>query len=264
MREFNNAMNLPIKVTFDKNVYEFVVHPSKEARITQQERVAFEMIHQMIRNKRILPFLSESTLTYEAVAKEQRLKVLAHSKPLIFSHEGTVTTISPNPEIHPGNHFEDDIYLTGAIEMGFRILPGRRLGKLVNPAVKKDWYHLSEDRFEAISERFSEVVREIELLGGGYRRYHALITTEENKHLNIFERVKMFNGSLKQFAKAISEWSDGDSVALHIAYDHDFFCTNDNARNAGGDSVFNHRICSLIDQKFGFKKISPLELAKMK
>jgi hypothetical protein len=34
----------------------------------------------------------------------------------------------------------------------------------------------------------------------------------------------------REVARAIAEWSDGDSVAAHYGYGNDFFCTGDEAR----------------------------------
>lgn len=63
------------------------------------------------------------------------------------------------------------------------------------------------------------------------------------------------------FLSAVAEWSDGDSVALHIAYKLDYFCANDRGIAAGTRSVFNDSIYRKIHDKFGFHKLSPIELA---
>lgn len=69
----------PLKITFDKNVYEFIVDPEKEGDVSPNEREAFKKIHPLIINRRVLPFISETILTYEAVGKNDRFKVLTHS-----------------------------------------------------------------------------------------------------------------------------------------------------------------------------------------
>lgn len=62
-------MTAPLKVTFDKIVYEFVVDPDKEAGIPDSQRTALRLINEYIKERRILPFISETFLTYEAVTK---------------------------------------------------------------------------------------------------------------------------------------------------------------------------------------------------
>jgi hypothetical protein len=161
-------MTESLKVTFDKNDYEFVVDPDKEAAIPDNLRAALRLLHKLILNGDILPFISETCLTYEAVAKKERLPVLTHPRPIVVKSDGMHVTVGSNPAIFPGNHFKDDIYLKGAIGLGFKILPGKRFGKLTNPVIKTEWYYyLNEDYFET-SERFGEISDVIEEMGGGY------------------------------------------------------------------------------------------------
>ncbi|NCU06083.1 MAG: hypothetical protein GXC73_19140 [Chitinophagaceae bacterium] len=253
----------PLKVTFDKNVYEFVVNPNKETDISDNERAVFRLINGFIVNGRILPFISETCLTYEAVAKKERIPVLAHRQPILVKSEGMLVTISSNPNIFPGNHFKDDIYLKGAIDLGFKILPGKRFGKLINPNIKTEWYYyLNEDYFET-SERYGKIADFIEEMGGGYTQYLNLITTLDNKHLNTNEKLKLFRGNIKHLSAAVAEWSDGDSVALHIAYGLDYFCTYDEGKNAKPNSTLGQPIYNRLNQKFGFNKVKPEELSRI-
>jgi len=55
-------------------------------------------------------------------------------------------------------------------------------------------------------------------------------------------------------------FKNGDSVALHITYGLDYFCTFDQGKNAGKRSVFGEDICKTLEQMFGFKKLTPIEL----
>lgn len=43
----------------------------------------------------------------------------------------------------------------------------------------------------------------------------------------------------KKVRKAINEWADGDAIAAHVGYDNDLFCTHDDGRGAGQNSVFS-------------------------
>jgi hypothetical protein len=43
----------------------------------------------------------------------------------------------------------------------------------------------------------------------------------------------------KEFANAVAEWVDGDSVAAHVAYSNDVFCTEDQGKSASGGSILD-------------------------
>jgi len=253
-------MQKRLTITFDKNVYEFVVNPEKEAPITNLQRDLFRTIHKLIDDKKVLPFISETILTYESIARKDRFNILTHDKPIIINSNGGTVSVASNPNIHPGNHSKDDFYLEKAIKMGFKILPGKRFGKLINPAVKTEWYHFIDEEYLLTAKRFSHVVKEIELLGAGYNQYLNLITTTENQHLATYDRLKSYKGSIKKLSAAIAEWSDGDSVALHIVYGLDYFCTNDEGRNSSKNSVFGNKVCEKLNLKYGFRKLNPEEL----
>ena len=65
-----------MKVTFDKNVYEFVVDPEKKGNISEDLRDCYRQINSLISSGKILPFISETILTYEVLSKENRKAVL--------------------------------------------------------------------------------------------------------------------------------------------------------------------------------------------
>ncbi|WAC03069.1 hypothetical protein N7U66_05425 [Lacinutrix neustonica] len=64
-------------------------------------------------------------------------------------------------------------------------------------------------------------------------------------------------------ANAVAEWADGDSLASHPAINGDYFCTNDNAKKAGTNSVLSLNNMNILNQEFGAKKINPTELAEL-
>jgi hypothetical protein len=72
-----------------------------------------------------------------------------------------------------------------------------------------------------------------------------------------------FKGNIKHLSAAIAEWSDGDSAALHIAYGLDYFCTNDEGKNARPNSTQGQTIYQELNQQFGFNKVSPEELVEI-
>jgi len=99
--------------------------------------------------------------------------------------------------------------------------------------------------------------------GTGYSHFLTLITTKENEHFSRYERLKFYKGSIKKLSTAVAEWSDGDSIALHIVYGLDYFCTYDEGKNAGRNSAFCNTVYEHLNRKFGFKKIMSRELLAM-
>jgi hypothetical protein len=249
-----------MKVTFDKNVYEFVVDPEKPGPVDPSVRDNYRKIHGAILKGEIIPFISETILTYEVLKKDQRQNILSHTQPImVTSGEGSIAIFS-NPGIHPGNTAYEDHYLPKAITMGLKILPDRRFGKLINPHVKKEWYYIPDEDYFSRSARYGEILDLLEGLNVGYIQFKNLINTNDLGHLPVFTAVSMYSGSAKKLSAALSERSDGDSVALHITYEIDFFCTFDKGANAGR-SVFNEQICTLLKDKYQFEKITPSGLA---
>ncbi len=252
-------MNNPLKITFDKNVYEFVVDPEKA--LTHPGMEQFKIIHKAIRNGNILPFICETILTYETIGRNKRKEILSNDKPFVFSSLGSVFTMASNPDILPAHHIKDEKYLNAAIALGFKILSGKRIGKLINPAINSTMYYFTGEDYLVTSERFAVVVKMIDSLGAGYSQYHDLVTTEQNRHCLPYEKLKQYTGTAKKLKQAVGEWSDGDSIALHIAYQLDFFCTNDRGKNAGRKAALNSENCKMLHDEYGFTVIDPFLLA---
>jgi hypothetical protein len=153
------------------------------------------------------------------------------------------------------------MYLIEAINLGFKILPDRRFGKLINPSIKSEWYYHPYEDYFAISEKFSAVLSELDDLNVGYKAYKNLLYDQDTDTVLPFEAMIKYTGSTKKLSAALSERSDGDSVALHIANELDYFCTLDKASNTK-QSVFSNNVCLALNSKFSFKKGSPAELLK--
>jgi hypothetical protein len=64
-------------------------------------------------------------------------------------------------------------------------------------------------------------------------------------------------------AFAVREWAGADSIAAHIGYDLDLFCTKDHGRNAEGDSILNPANRTWLEQTCGLKFVTLSELAAM-
>ncbi len=67
----------------------------------------------------------------------------------------------------------------------------------------------------------------------------------------------------ENIAVAIAEFADGDAVSGHVGIGEDYFCTNDQGRSAGHNSVLFPRNVAILEEEFGFKKASPAELVSL-
>ena len=253
---------IPMKVTFDKNVYEYIADPEKQGLLTEEARSCYRSLKDLIMQGLIVPFISETILTYETLKKDKRQEILSHGQPINITTDGHTISMEPNPDIHPGNTSFDDYYLPRAIALGFRILPDCRFGKLINPSVKSEWYYLGANDFFLMADRFTEVDDLLSALGVGYSVYKKLADSSGHPNRPPSVNIANYKGSTKTLSAALSERSDGDSVALHIANNIDFFCTRDSGKNAG-HSVFAPAACEKLKKQFGFRKGTPEELLSL-
>lgn len=111
-----------------------------------------------------------------------------------------------------------------------------------------------------LNDRWADVVIYLQSLGAGYTFLKTLLEIPETLNLPWTEYAKDYKGSEKKFNEAVAEWSDGDSVASHIASGIDYFCTYDEAKGAGSNSVFSSRVKNALKAEFGQIVLNPSEL----
>ena len=63
--------------------------------------------------------------------------------------------------------------------------------------------------------------------------------------------------------RAVSEWADADSVASHIGYAIDLFCTDDQGKGAGAPSVLDSANRARLEKTYGVKFVTLCQLAAM-
>lgn len=77
-----------MKVTFDKNVYEYIIDPEKPGNQDGHTRQCYRDLHELIVHQKITPFVSETVFTCEALRKGERKKVLSRRDKLNIETEG--------------------------------------------------------------------------------------------------------------------------------------------------------------------------------
>ena len=252
-----------MKITFDTNVWQQIVSPEKYFGDPLYND--YKKINEEIKRKRIVPFISATVFTLEAINKKDRLAFLQKDKNKIQfnpieTHDSSVKmniVIGSKPGIHPGNNNFVKEYLDAALILGFNILRLSRIGGISNPQMDNVQYYQMSDSETKITQ---EVVEKIEKRQAG--TFHAMkIGNKYDSHSWYRGLGKAPETESKRIAKALAEWSDGDSVGVHIGIEGDYFCTNDRARGAGSKSVFSKENLRWLEEEYKFKCISPEELA---
>lgn len=259
-----------MKVTFDSNVWELVVAPEKS--IADADTISFDKIRQAIIAKQITPFISATIFSLEGIARKNRKELFGKYTATVKSAETTdgnaiqvKLSIGPNLDAHPGNNAYLAKYLDLALALGFQVINVPRFASIFSPTVQGLLPEQTAEEFDAYTTRTSEAVKFIEALGCGMKPLLQVLSPYPRPYRSSMYRwiAEVPDSASKHIAKAIAEWADGDSVAAHIAMGNDYFCTRDQARGAGQGSILSSVNLAHLEQKYGFKTISPVELSSL-
>lgn len=253
-------------VTFDTNVFSHIVRPENCDDLALQ--AVCIKIANLIQNSSIRPYVSETVFNLEGIERKDRPGYFGTYRP-----SGTTEEIpSENPNtIHQRVCIGPDLAgrpasnpilvekLEKARGLGFRLFSAPRIGFPRNPLlVKPNFGARSASQMGEQQSRFFEALSFISSLGAGVEVARSIGNKFRTCERVWYEALK--HASTKQAKLAIGEWSDGDSVAAHISYGIDFFCTRDEARDAGSKSVFAPENRMKLNERYGVVFVSPDEL----
>ena len=244
-----------MKVTFDSNVWEKLLSEPSD----------YPAIKDKILNRSISPYLCEISVSLESIQKSVRQRFFPNYRPTISvtrnpRPDGTTDftiQVGPNHQSHPGLAPILLAKLLKAQEMGFRLLPMTNLGTVRSPQIPKDMRAAIEgwDDYWNYADRLSDCSEFIRGIGCGSHVYRQL---KRSPHRDLDKELE--KKLIKEFAKAVAEWADGDALSAHYAFGADVFCTNDRARGAGSRSIFHPNNLARLKEKFGIVVLSPDEL----
>lgn len=253
-----------MKVMFDSNIWQNVVCPDDYTSDPQYDALC--KIHQLIEEGKIEAYLSETMFTLENVRKADRKAKMGSMKP---SFKTTFTEIEGGVNIRMtmGPNHDDSVslddnpqlkkYALEAIKLGFRIVRLPRISMLQNSDLEDKLYKVPD--FQKFFEKGITISEEIEKRGAGIAQIKALVSSNLGRSIND-KIMNAPNEDAKKIAKAIAEWADGDSVAISIGLDCDYFCTRDEAHGAGTTSVLGPANLAWLESTYGFKAIKPEQL----
>lgn len=229
----------PARVTFDSNVWQQAVMPSL-ARKTELF-ADFVTIHDALQANQIQGFICETVGTLEAIRNVGRKAYFTSIKPKVNVQVVNAThgqallkiDIGVTHDQHPGLNSFLEQRLQLAIALGMRLMRAPRMAipvpaPMLNLSVFADETDVPTSA--ARDNRWGDVMETIEQRGVG----SALLRSLQQKAGGRADAIDD-----KGFARAIAEWADGDSVAAHVAYNNDLFCTEDLGKSTGNSSIFD-------------------------
>lgn len=257
-----------MNVTFDTNVWR---------RVIDENDCHFAEIKEKIRNGRIQPYICEIALSLEPIKRELRPEFFENYYPRItvneLPSEGEMLTMqfgfTPNVDLHPGFHPKLWAHILEAQDLGFRVLRMTKAGTVRPKDIPDDMYINPTDmdeycRYAELSERCGDYITSMGCGQAAYNRFKEEFNLVGLDVQSIpVERREEFVERWKDFSEAIAEWVDGDSLAAHYAAGNEFFCTDDNARNAGTKSIFHSVNKNRLEAEYGIKIISSCEIAQL-
>jgi len=253
-----------MKIIFDSNVWRHISSPNNFPNDPDIDYL--RKIRAKIESNEIEPYISETVFTIESIKRRDRKEFISNYRPQIVfttTDSGSTTANSINmgsdSSLHPGNHPILQEHLDDAMALGFRIVRCPRIAGIINPEIENLRYKLSGQELKEYHDRLFEVGELIEQHEAGFS--HILTIGEKYDGVWFKGIAKAPAEEWGNIAKAMAEWADGDSVAISIALGCDYFCTRDEAKEAGVKSVLSTQNLKWLYKNYGFEIITPQGLA---
>ena len=263
-----------ITVTFDANTLEKATRPERCASDALQ--ADYLAVHAALKDGRIKGYFSQTYCTLEGIEKKDRPRVLGQTSVGSSATAPAKNTLNISITIRHHRESLNDAHskaVQAALKLGLRALrgPARLVDGLTRSDPDKSFYAPDEstDQLIARRTRANEVATAIDLRGVG----HAIAQKLGNDFNNRADvKNKLWHQGLTRYKniheqraieRAIAEWSDGDSVASHVGYGIDFFCSNDFGKGAGGPSILSPENRAWLSKDYGVAFVTLSELVRL-
>lgn len=244
-------------VLLDSNVYRKILVPSDFQKSSNFEYA--EKIHNAIKNKTILAFLSETIFSIEAIEKKYRQIFLSDNKPATIVQDiqnkdkiGIFMSIAPRVSIQVDTYRQK--YLDVAKELNVKVISCPRIG-FPKPELPKSVYVKFTNENH---ERSCRLAKDLERNGYGIAQIKKIGGCKDGKWWNIIREKDS-----KDVVKAFSEWADGDSISLCYGYRIDYFCTEDKGKSALGSSILSATGKKWLLENYSINTCSIIELCNI-
>ena len=258
---------MPLRVTFDTNVLDKACRPERHRKDPQQ--FLMQRTHDALANGKIEGFYSVTMLTIEGIMKKDRAKVFSGTRIVAQPERTKITKNADLPDSIQQSVGSADVetisreYRVEQPDRGplqretiARIRAAQALGLKALKAVPRiGAFHITDqsgnfylDPGEGAAlgtwiEKAHEVAEAIESRGVGVAQVKRLgedmsSSDPECVWFRALDRATDCHEK-RAVEKAFAEWADGDSLAVHVAYGLDIFCTHDKGKSAGPNSVLD-------------------------
>jgi hypothetical protein len=264
-----------LRATLDTNALGHVVWPERFPKDPRQSE--FQKIRDALKDGHLQGFMCETLVTMEGIQRADRAAVLGGTQIRTTIEEtfkddeisGINIQMTPEQPARKPLHPQMSALVRDGFSLGIRLLRAPRIGwfrveDLSGLLYPKETEEIMTER----QKRFFAAAHDIQQRGLGFAQAQALgekfVAREKVQEPWYFGLGKAKDVHEEHaVARAVAEWSDGDSVAAHIGYGFDLFCTEDQGKSAGGPSVFDTSNRLWLTQAYGVKFVTLSELAAM-
>jgi hypothetical protein len=236
---------MKLRVTFDSNVWRIIGCNQKPRQGEKEEDI--RLIKRRITDDRITPCIPETIFNIEAIENKNRADAMANYEASL-SLEPSITkdslldikmAVSPSNSVDKFYNKTSRDGLDLAFTKGFYVLRCvPRMGAMHDLSIPGSYFFPETAKEQSTRLAKSNAVDSaITERGCGFSQLKALIPNNRPTKEPWYRHLTACDN--KTVAKAMAEWADGDAVAGHIAYQNDFFCTNDRGSSARPNSILS-------------------------
>ena len=268
-----------LRVTFDSNSLDLVCRPTRFPKDPRNPLML--TVHDALTQGRIQGFYSVTMLTIEGIMRKDRADVFSGTRTVTHPETTEVTKNADLPDavrervgaadvetvrldirveqpdrkpLHP----ETAARSRAAKDVGFKVLKAvPRIGA----------YHIEDpggefyldpgegDALKAWNDRACAVARAIECRGVGMAQIKDLGERlgGSDSQFPWFRSLDRAEGihEMREVERAFGEWADGDSIAAHVAYGIDIFCSDDFGKSNPVGSILDHANRAWLSETYG-------------
>lgn len=226
-----------LKVTFDTNTFDKVVRPHVYAKDPLNHQ--FVKIHRAIKEGQIAAFICDTMVTLEGIKVDDRADVFGSttlaSTMSVENPETIRVNLAVQQPLRKDLHPKQAERFAAALALGVRLLGAPRAGMpRVEVPGANPYAPETPDQLATRLDRFHEIAAAIEERGLGnvpakqLAERLACTAGMTSAWFKILDKARDVH-EIREVARAIAEWADGDSIAAHFSYGNDIFCTGDEA-----------------------------------
>lgn len=280
---------MSLRITFDTNVLDLACRPERFPKDPRQADI--RKVHEALKSKQIEGFYSVTMITIEGIMKKDRADVLSGTQ-IIMQSEKVSTTVNADlsekvrekiggadvetvgvefrveqPDRKP-LHSEVVARIQAAKSLGLKALKDvPRIGafQITDPTGEFYLSRGEEADLKAWIDKAQDVARAIEARGVGLAQVKALGQTmaasdPASAWFSCLDQAVDIHQE-RAVERAFGEWADADSIASHVAYGLDIFCSADVGNSNASQSVLDATNRAWLTQTYGVKFMTFEELA---